>query len=141
MTKVNYTYGILTGGVVPPSSPWYRKCTGVTYTCKKQQDIFNDLLCNLDSADAIGCCADMLLKLLQCSEYYGDYLKQYDPINTYADDLPLPDSIPDSTLDYQHLLRWADSVTYRSAEYPVSDSQPSVVRIVNALLSVLTLKG
>lgn len=141
MTKVNYTYGILTGGVVPQSSPWYRKCIGVTYTCKKQQELLSSLFSDMRNVDAIGCSADMLIKLLECSEYYSDYLTKYDPVNTYTDDLPIPAEIPDNTLDYESLLTWTDNVTYRSDEYPVSSTQPGVVRIVNTLLSVLTLKG
>lgn len=142
MSRINYTYGILTGGMVPDTSVWYRNCKNIKYTCDKQYQAIHTLWGTNRSAQAIGCSVDAIIKLLQCDEQFGRYLNEYDIFNTY--DTPITyniTDIPEDALTFATLVNWADKLQYVSATYPVVPAQPQVVRVTNALLSVLTLKG
>lgn len=142
MAVVNYTYGILTGGVVPNTSVWYRHCPDVEYTCNKQATIINRLWGSKRSTEAIGCGADLLIHMLQCSPEFSDYLKKYDPLNTYNDDLVVTDAnILSDVIGFTDILNWADNIPHSDVRYPVLPAFTPMERITNALLCVLTMRG
>lgn len=142
MSAINYTYGILTGGVVPATSPWYRNCKNIQYTCQKQRELVNMLWGSGRSIEAIGCSTDAIIKLIQCDENFGRYIQEYDRLNTYDTSLIYTvGDIPGDTLSFRDLITWADRMPYSSPAYPIIPAQAAVVRITNALLSTLTLKG
>jgi hypothetical protein len=141
MSIVNYTYGVLTGGIVDASSPWYRNSINVSYTCDKQRDVIKSLWGSSRSPEAIACSTDMLLKLLQCSEHYPRYIQDYDKLNTYTTAVGRGELPPEGCLSFDELMRWTNNLDVRSDRFVVNTSQINIVNITNALYSVLTLRG
>lgn len=143
MSKINYTYGILTGGAVPTSSMWYRNCKNIAYTCHAQKAAMAMLWGKDRSNDAIGCGADIMLRLIQCSDLYPEYVKEYDSVNTYSADI-VSDSdivVPEDCITMRDLTTWADSLLVNSSDYPVLPTMPPIERIINTIFCILTMRG
>lgn len=137
--KVNYTYFILTGGIIPEDSIWYRGFFGNLSRNNIQGRTLKDLWKERSTA-AIGEGTEFIIRLLQCSEYWPDYAKEYDPVNTYDTALvkPVTTNYTDS-LKYDELIAWSSSVNVPSSErYRASSSK--VEKITSALYNVLTVK-
>lgn len=137
--KVNYTYFILTGGVIPESSIWFRGFYGDLSRNNIQGRALKSLW-KERSIPAVGEGTEFIIRLLKCSEYWPDYAKVYDPVNTYDTVLikPIDVSYPDS-LKYDELLTWSNDVnTTASERYRASSS--NVEKIISSLYNVLTTK-
>ena len=140
MLTVNYTYGILTGGVVPVTSSWYRGVVGEVSRNKIQKELLNALWENRNP-EAIGIGTDFLISLMRCSEYWPNYISKYDSVNTY--DTKVGDYLEAANrtdlLTYDNLLGWIEKTSIpTSEEYRAGSSQ--VEFAISCLFSVLTAK-
>ena len=137
--QVNYTYGIITGGVVPSTSHWYRAFYNIPGRNKSQTEAFGGLW-GTRSPDSIGAGSEFIINLMRCSEYWPDYIRQYDPVNTYDNKLTTPPtSVVQTPLTYAELLRWSkgSAVPY-TEKYSAKSS--SIEIIIAALYNALTVK-
>lgn len=126
MSKVNYTFGILSNGE-----------TGIRYSDSAPSETQKRALEPLwRKANDSGKLAELLIRFLRCSEHWPDYCHEYDKLNTYHIDVEL------SNLDvkFADIVKWADECPQPSEKYKVSKSQTAVDRATNRLFGVLTAK-
>ena len=136
--KVNYTYSILTDNVVPAESVWFRGSSGCPPRNRIQEKALT-LLFQGKTAEEVGCCADFLIRLLRCSEYWPNYAKTYDPLNTYDNDLYTGlDKVP-TGFTYEELRSWLENADIPlSSDYRASSS--FIEKLISAIYSILTAK-
>lgn len=126
MSNVNYTFGVLCGGN-----------TGIRYSnclpTEEQAKLLDPLWSKIGKSDKS---AEVLIRLLRCSEHWPKYCSTHDDTNTYHIDADLNEA----NVKFDALVDWADKCTHLSSEFPVYKTQTAVDRVTNRLFGVLTIK-
>lgn len=126
MSKVNYTFGVLSGGK-----------TGIRHSDCAPSETQHKLLMPLwRKANDSGKLAELLIRFLRCSEQWPDYCHEHDSLNTYHIDVDLSDL----DISFSDIVAWADECAHLSDKYKVSKNQTAVDRVTNRLFGVLTIK-
>lgn len=126
MNKVNYTFGVLSGG-----SPKIRYSNCLP--SESQAELLAPLWAKVNDKDKL---AEFLMRFLRCSENWPNYCSGNDSLNTYHIDIELADL----SLKFSDLVEWADNCPYNTETYKVSKYQTAVDRVTNRLFGVLTAK-
>lgn len=124
--SINYTYGIISDN----DRSIRFSDVGATNT---QRALLSDLWAKADNKAAL---AEILIRILKCSEHWPEYCDKYDPMNTYH----IPISVPRCSITFSDLVEWADKCPVKSDKYLYEKEQIAVDRICNKLLGVLTVK-
>ena len=134
---INRAYGVLTNGVVPCDAPGYRytdvKCPGVVRSNVSA-------LMGLAPVEHRGVFANILIDLMRSSALWPDYVRKYDPNNTYQTEV-LEACVYEGLqgITFDDIVKWADSVTHRSEEFNKTKHDTAIDRVCNALFSVASV--
>lgn len=132
---MNYLYGILTNGIVEPDVPGYR------YTdCSRKNNIHKKLHSLMGAKPIeVAAKADFIIKLMRSSPSWVTFIKEYDPINTYEESV-YPSMGILSINFYDDIKKWVDTLNVNSENYPISNHDDQLQKIINSFYIIATSK-
>ena len=126
MSTVNYTFGVLSDGLLKPRF-------SNSLPSSRQSELLKSLW---DATDNKGNLAEFLIRFLRCSEHWPKYCQEFDQLNTYH----IPVDLPEFVFKFSDLVKWADDCPHLSSDFPVNKNQTAIDRVTNRLFGVLTIK-
>lgn len=133
---INRAYGALTDGEVTSEDLGYRYSDA--RRPRSTRSSINSLM-SLVPRKYLGIFANLLIELLRSSPKWVDYVRIWDPQNTYQTEVNSDELFLElKDLSFADLVTWADSVARNPDEFYRTQHDPAVDRVCMALFSVIT---
>lgn len=133
---INIAYGLLNNGRLQEGDTGFRYSDAVRPACTSQK--LSELTDGI-SDDCLGAFIELLLCIMRSSPKWSTYIRKYDPINTYQIDLHIGGTpLAQTPVSFDSLVKWADSVSLQSADFPRSIHDVPLDRLCSALFCVLS---